>query len=75
MSHIRSQAIKFGSFAVALSTGWQKLKVQAWGLFCSAIDHVATTIKLLCVRQQENSSKNKCIWHKISLWLKLHSCL
>lgn len=39
--------------AVALSIGWQKLKVRAWGLLCSAMDCAdATNLEIMCPNVQ-----------------------
>lgn len=45
---------------MALSTGWQKLKVQAWGLICSASAHAdATILAIMCQHNQQKNKKQK----------------
>lgn len=64
MSHITSYSIKRQTGAVALSIGWQNLKVQARGLFYSARERAdATNLAIMCLdNQQKKKSKIKSMW-------------
>ena len=44
---------------MALSTGWQKLKVQAWGLISSASACADTTILAITCQRNQQKKQNK----------------
>lgn len=53
---------------MALYVGWQKLKVRAWGLLCSAMDCAdATNLEIMCPDTKKKKQKNKNWSHVIGM--------